>query len=323
MIERRHFDGYDIIGDIHGCATALKQLLHKLGYRESGQGFVYHDRNRPRQAIFVGDLIDRGSEVVETLHIVQTMWDQGNAQVVMGNHELSDIAWHTPYQQGFIRPRDERGYRQLQATLEQFQQQPHRLIEYVEWFRELPLFLELDNFRVVHACWDHGLIKQYQQQYSSRLLVDEILYGVVEKQSFAARFLERTTRGISLPLPDGYQMLNNAGFPRHRFRVKFWCDMADTYEDLVFQPDPIPLEVAQQPVSAADREQLLFYSNKEKPLFVGHYWLEGMPNTLKDNIACLDYSAVNGNLLVAYRIQHNDSALLQTRFVAVDCKDMI
>src|SRR5690554_601588 len=211
---RRQFDGYDIIGDIHGCATALKHLLYKLGYREGAQGFVYSDSSRPRQAIFVGDLIDRGSEVVETLHIVKTMWDQGNAQVVLGNHELSAIAWHTPYQQGFIRPRDERAYRQLQATLEQFQQQPQLLAEYVEWFRELPLFIELDNLRVVHACWDEKLITQYQQQYNSCFLVDKILYGVVEKQSFAARFLERTTRGISLPLPEGYRMFSHDGFPR-------------------------------------------------------------------------------------------------------------
>lgn len=320
---RRQFDGYDIIGDIHGCATALKHLLYKLGYREGAQGFVYSDSSRPRQAIFVGDLIDRGSEVVETLHIVKTMWDQGNAQVVLGNHELSAIAWHTPYQQGFIRPRDERAYRQLQATLEQFQQQPQLLAEYVEWFRELPLFIELDNLRVVHACWDEKLITQYQQQYDSRLLVDEILYGVVEKQSFAARFLERTTRGISLLLPEGYRMFSHDGFPRRRFRVKFWCDSPNIYEDLVFQPDPIPLAVAKQAVSAADKEQLLFYAPDEKPLFVGHYWLQGVPNVLKSNIACLDYSAVNGGLLVAYRMQYNDTVLSNQRFVAVDSKDMI
>lgn len=323
MFKKRPFDGYDIIGDIHGCATALRHLLYKLGYREGAQGFVYHDSSRPRQAIFVGDLIDRGSEVVETLSIVKTMWDHGNAQVVMGNHELSAIAWHTPYQQGFIRPRNARGYRQLQATLEQFSQQNQLLAEYIEWFRELPLFIELDNLRVVHACWDHQLIKQYQYQYDSNYLVDEILYGVVEKQSFAYRFLERLTRGISLALPEGYQMLSADGFPRHRFRVKFWSNKVNIYEDIVFQPQPLPEEVAQRAVSAEDRAELLCYPRDEKPLFVGHYWLEGRPNIIKNNVACIDYSAVNGGLLVAYRLQHNDTALSNQRFVSVNYKEWV
>ncbi len=67
----------------------------------------------------------------------------------------------------------------------------------------------------------------------------------------------------------------------------------------------------------------MFYAPDEKPLLVGHYWLQGVPNVLKSNIACLDYSAVNGGLLVAYRMQYNDAVLSNQRFVAVDSKDMI
>ena len=58
---------YELIGDIHGHAAALQQLLGKLGYtRHKG---VY--RHSERQAIFFGDFIDRGPQIRETLEIVR------------------------------------------------------------------------------------------------------------------------------------------------------------------------------------------------------------------------------------------------------------
>ena len=57
----------DIIGDIHGHSDALQRLLKTLGY--SRQKGVY--RHPDRQAIFLGDFIDRGPQIRETLEIVR------------------------------------------------------------------------------------------------------------------------------------------------------------------------------------------------------------------------------------------------------------
>ena len=46
---------YDIIGDIHGHADALEQLLQKLGYRK--QGDIYEHRDN-RKVVFLGALQD-------------------------------------------------------------------------------------------------------------------------------------------------------------------------------------------------------------------------------------------------------------------------
>ena len=46
--------GYDVIGDIHGCADPLESLLDAMGYRHTDG--VY--RHPSRQAVFVGDLTD-------------------------------------------------------------------------------------------------------------------------------------------------------------------------------------------------------------------------------------------------------------------------
>lgn len=316
------FTGYDIIGDVHGCASALQQLLYKLGYRETPHGFAYADSSRPRQVIFVGDLIDRGYQIPQTLALVKTMWDHGNAQVVMGNHEFNAIAFHTPVEGGFLRPHNERTEKQIKATLDQFAGNRQQFHYYLEWFRQLPFFLEFDNFRVVHACWDPGLISDYQRIYQSNQLNDEVLHGVRERGSFAHRFVERLTTGLNLELPEGQHVVGRDGFLRRRFRVHFWDDNADTYNDIVFQPDPLPEHIRSQPLSDADRRHLVYYDLQEKPLLIGHYWLHGQPALMTPNIACLDYSAVNQGRLVAYRMQCGDSRLYPERFVAVNCKGL-
>ena len=50
--------GYDIIGDIHGHATTLEALLTELGYAPVDGVWCHPDR----QAIFLGDFIDRGPQ---------------------------------------------------------------------------------------------------------------------------------------------------------------------------------------------------------------------------------------------------------------------
>ncbi|OMB94439.1 hypothetical protein A5733_14860 [Mycobacterium sp. NS-7484] len=73
--------GYDIIGDVHRCATQLESLLGQLGYESSGSTSEY--RHPERQAIFVGDLIDRGDEQLRVLQVVKDMVEAGSAQIVM------------------------------------------------------------------------------------------------------------------------------------------------------------------------------------------------------------------------------------------------
>jgi len=83
---------YDIIGDVHGQADKLEALLRKLGYHESAGAW----RHPERQAIFVGDFIDRGPAQVRSVNIARRLVHAGAALAVMGNHELNAIAWHTP-----------------------------------------------------------------------------------------------------------------------------------------------------------------------------------------------------------------------------------
>jgi len=80
----------DIIGDIHGHADKLEELLLKLGYNNN-HGTYSHPN---RKVLFLGDYIDRGPKIRETLQIVKAMVDSENAIAIMGNHEYNAVCFH-------------------------------------------------------------------------------------------------------------------------------------------------------------------------------------------------------------------------------------
>jgi hypothetical protein len=310
------FRGYDIIGDVHGCANTLKKLLLKLGYIEEGELF-WHPH---RQAIFLGDIVDRGPHIREALHLVKNMVDAGAAQCILGNHEINALCYTTlaPPNSGqrYVRPHTPRHNRLIAETLEQFAGYPEEWRCFLDWFKTLPLFLELPGFRVVHACWDQKLISEYKRRYDTPLFQEELILQSMNTQGFASRVIDRLTRGTDIPLPYGTTIVGRDGYVRASFRTKFWAQNPSTYRDVVFQPDPLPDHIADHPLSEEEVEQLLSYDEGEPPVFVGHYWLQGMPKPLRENVACLDYSAVKYGRLVAYRYD-GESKLSRDKFVWV------
>ena len=97
--DKRHDEGsFDIIGDVHGCASELQTLLGALGYRvdwSEDQGERRASVTAPpgRKAVFVGDLVDRGPNSMDVLRIAMSMVEAGTAFVVQGNHERKFERW--------------------------------------------------------------------------------------------------------------------------------------------------------------------------------------------------------------------------------------
>ncbi len=311
------FQGYDLIGDVHGCARTLEQLLLHLGYRDQ-QGCYRHPS---RQAIFIGDIVDRGSAIRQSLRLVRAMVDQGCAQIVLGNHEYNCILYCQSARpesgRTFLREHNPRHEHQIRDTLQQMAAYPDEWADYLAWFRQIPLYLELPNFRVVHACWDQSSIDQLKARGISDLTDDDYLHQSVERGSFEWRATDRLLRGTHLRLPNEEVMVTAEGFRRHMYRTKFWREAPQYHRDVVFQPDPLPEHIAALPLTDDEQQRLLHYGEDQKPLFIGHYWQQGSPTPIRDNIACLDYSAVKAGKLVAYRMD-DEITLSPSKFVWID-----
>jgi protein phosphatase len=86
---------FDIIGDVHGCCDELELLLGRLGYVVVSEGpsdgslssGPVYGHPEGRKVVFVGDLVDRGPRVLDTVRLARNMVLAGNALCVPGNHE--------------------------------------------------------------------------------------------------------------------------------------------------------------------------------------------------------------------------------------------
>jgi hypothetical protein len=175
---------YDIIGDVHGHACELHALLEKMDYRVSRGAY----RHASRTAIFVGDLIDRGRANIETATTARHMVEEGSAQIVMGNHEFNAIPYHTedPERAGeFLRPHNRKNLTQHRATLQEFEGRPEQKSLLLDWFSTLPLFLDLPEIRVVHACWDRQSIARLTPRLNTDCSMSAALFVSACRKGFS------------------------------------------------------------------------------------------------------------------------------------------
>ncbi len=307
--------GYDIIGDVHGCATELEQLLWALGYR---QGHGAH-RHPSRQTIFVGDLIDRGPEQLQALQIVKAMVDAGSAQMVLGNHEFNALAYATEWPAGsgkYLRPHDDPddpGSAKNEAQHEAFLTQltTAERAHYLDWFWTQPLWLDLGEIRVVHACWHPESIDVLQKVLGGNHFThdDQLVRASTEGDPLYTA-VETLLKGPEISLTDHGQepYRDKDGHSRKNARVRWWHDGARTLYDLAemgggyttADGEPYPELPA---IEVPDEHRSHIYEH-QIPVFYGHYWRRGTPtqhHDWTDYTACVDFSAVKNGALTAYR----------------------
>ncbi|MBH0005181.1 metallophosphoesterase [Psychrobacter sp. SWN149] len=317
----------DIIGDIHGYADKLVGLLKQLGYEHNGQYFVPPAGHR---ALFIGDLIDRGTQQLATLEIVFAMLDADVADAVMGNHEYNALAYATPDPNPdidtatqYLRSHNEVHTRQHEAFLAEI---PFGSAMHQYWLQrlyELPLWIETDYACFVHACWDTDsmdLLKPLLTHDNCLTPVGLIATGKEDTVAFDA--LERVLKGVETPLPDGIVMVDKEGTTRKHVRVRWWLDELNnrTLREVARAPTSA---LAQIP-SDALADNIDFTLKADKPVFVGHYWLTGVPEPLSAQVACTDYSAaVDHGYLTCYQLDTEQPLpLTATQFVQ-HCHDDI
>ncbi|TLD81148.1 serine/threonine protein phosphatase [Helicobacter sp. MIT 11-5569] len=116
-----------IIGDVHGCYKTLCALIENLPQKEKSQ------------MIFVGDLVDRGTESCEVVEFVIF----GKYPCVLGNHEILMMEFYNSASVEREGVWIENGGRETIQSYAKDGKIKH-LKKHLEYFENLPLYLEME-----------------------------------------------------------------------------------------------------------------------------------------------------------------------------------
>jgi len=185
---------FDIVGDVHGCASELEALLRLLGYRRASrrEPFFHPDG---RRVVLVGDLVDRGPGIVTSAVIAMDMVDAGSALCVAGNHELS-LAACLRGEDPVVSPGTRRSMQQIDSLPAAARRRFVR--RFLEFVAALPSHLVLDGGRlaVAHAGLksdqigrDSAEVRRFASQGDTTGEVDH--YGLPVRVKWAAAYRGR------------------------------------------------------------------------------------------------------------------------------------
>ncbi len=286
---------YDIIGDVHGETDKLILLLKGLGYEKKNGSFFHSER----KAVFVGDFINRGPKIGETIEIIRAMTESGNALAVLGNHELNAIFYYLKDDSGKYYVQRKRYRLSLDPTLKEFAGRKEEFKSHLKWMRSLPLFLDLGAIRVVHACWKDENIEILKTHFSEGRLTKSKLREIFEDNTTVAKSVWETCKGVDFKLPKDLLVFDSSGQPHRTFRTKWWINPKGlTFKKISLESRfklpkyTVPQEIV-NPVEP--------YSVDAPIVFFGHYCLNSKSGILTDNLCCVDSCVSRSRKLMAYR----------------------
>ncbi len=155
-----------IIPDIHGCSKTLRALFD-----------YYISPSKEDKLYFLGDYIDRGPDSKGVIDYIMGLQEQGfKVHLLKGNHEDTCV-------KACIEERELksfmgiRGKNVTKAAWKQFggretmqsfgisdlNDMPQK---YIDWMDQMPMFIELENFLLVHAGLDFSLDNPLEDEYA-------------------------------------------------------------------------------------------------------------------------------------------------------------
>jgi hypothetical protein len=234
---------------------------------------------------------------------------------VLGNREYNALCFHTKKAgktNSWLREHSKKNVKQHEETLRQFKDNNDEWQEYLKWFMALPLYLEIENFRVAHAARIPSEIEKIRKWTSGSLkLNDDLLEKSASEGSEEFYAIETVLKGVEIPLPKGEHFDDKDGNLRRKIRIRWWeSAKGKTYRQMAFPGNS--KDICKKLIDRDEAAGLPVY-DETVPVFFGHYWLERFgPEIQDEHICCLDYSIANKRLddgkrlLVAYSWQGED-----------------
>ncbi|MCA0388639.1 MAG: metallophosphoesterase [Bacteroidetes bacterium] len=124
---------FAVIGDIHGCVNTLRSLHTRV--KETYEDIEFY---------CTGDLVDRGNYSPEVLDFVM----EENIHPVLGNHDRMFFSYFTSPDSS---PANLWIYNSSSKTLYDYEHNPGRLVDHLEFVGSLPLFYDLPRHIISHA----------------------------------------------------------------------------------------------------------------------------------------------------------------------------
>jgi len=163
------------------------------------------------------------------------------------------------------------------------------------WLARLPLSLEWQGMRFVHACWhDEAVRFAAGLEPLEGLQLEEVSHLHTPNHVLLGYLLSGPVGG----LPEGYRRTPKYGGSPTWFRLQWWKDISGlTCREASVLDDPSLPDLPPAWIHPASA-----YPRKAPLTFVGHYALtDPVPAPLLPNLACLDYGIGKGGFLCAYR----------------------
>ena len=288
------FEGpVDVIGDVHGEIEPLNELLRHLGYNSEGK----HPKGR--RLVFVGDLVDRGPDSPAVVSLVMRLMREGRAQCVLGNHELNILRGKLEHYNYWFHGNVPEAPESPQSLLS-----PNQKEEVTDFFRSLPVVLEREDLRVVHACWDESAVAKIRSA-NDAVEVFNLAHSGIAARLDAEGIREETERNLTFqnenpiklitsgPERRAAQAFEAGGKVRHEERHPWWNE----YESTAFC---VCGHYWRTPLPGKSTGDLLFQGGK--------YDLLG-----RGKVVCIDFS-IGGRFMERKMGESFDTALAALRW---------
>jgi hypothetical protein len=165
------------------------------------------------------------------------------------------------------------------------------------------MFLEMGEFRVVHACYDQNAVDAITPHLNADLsLTDAFLRESSNPASPAYAYVETLLKGPEIALPADFKMIDKSDHARSEVRVKWWeFDGPRSLRNLALVRTELldSLPDHQMPEISLP----VIYPADALPVFFGHYSLcpDSQHPIQSPNTICLDFSGHIDPPITAYR----------------------
>ena len=251
------------IGDVYGRLDKLNDLLTEIDFDiedpESSIQFV--------KLVFCGNLIAANEaeniEHIALLSFVKELIDKGHAFCLLGSNEFEAIGWskHHPITDTPYLPNGSAETNKLTPLfLKEFAQGDEQLFQWIDWFMALPIYLDFDHIRAIHACWDESVISQLNP--------------------YLCLLTQESTSTVNTDSEKG---------SKNALSQQFWPAAFDETHPLSAMMTSCLNYTVLELIEHHPHHQL------STPVVIGHYPQDSFPDIQNEHLVCVNYNAAVGD----------------------------